>query len=119
MLRDSNAEKWSDHQTNKFFINKSVEALIPLKEGYQGLLKLRVPGSVPARTEKRKFPKSKFCLEQCEEACQDLLKSCIFFGGGLEGCNEKKISNQIYSNSVIKWKRTWNKNEVEMDGETK
>ena len=25
-----------------------------------------------------------------EEACQDLLKSCISFGGILEGCNEKK-----------------------------
>ena len=24
-----------------------------------------------------------------EEACQDLLKSCISFGGILEGCNEK------------------------------
>ena len=65
LLGDSNAEKWSDHQKKKVFINKSVEALIPLKEGYQGLLKLRVLGSVPARTEKRKFPKSKFCLEQC------------------------------------------------------
>ena len=27
----------------KFFINKSIEALIPLKEGYQGLLELHVP----------------------------------------------------------------------------
>ena len=52
-MRDSNAEKWSDHQTNKFFINKSVEALIPLKEGYQGLLKLHVPlGGVPVREGK-------------------------------------------------------------------
>ena len=52
LLGDSNAEKWIDQKKKKVFINKSVEALIPLKEGYQGLLKLRVPGSVPARTEK-------------------------------------------------------------------
>ena len=38
---------------NKFFINKSVEALIPLKEGYQDLLKLHVPlGDVPVRGKK-------------------------------------------------------------------
>ena len=38
---------------NKLFINKSVEALIPLKEGYQGLLKLHVPlGGVPVREGK-------------------------------------------------------------------
>ena len=30
----------------------------------------------------------------CEEACQDLLKSCITFGGGLEGCNEKNMVRQ-------------------------
>ena len=50
MLGDPNAEKWSEHQEKKFFINKSVEVLIPLKEGYQSLLKLHVPlGAVPAR----------------------------------------------------------------------
>ena len=43
MLGDLNAEKQSDHQKKKFFINKSIEALIPLKEGYQGLLELHVP----------------------------------------------------------------------------
>ena len=43
LLGDLNAKKWSDHQKKKFFINKSVEALIPLKEGYQGLLELHVP----------------------------------------------------------------------------
>ena len=38
---------------NKFFINKSVEALIPLKEGYQGLLELHVPlEGIPVRGEK-------------------------------------------------------------------
>ena len=26
----------------------------------------------------------------CEEPCQELLKSCVLFWGGLEGCNEKK-----------------------------
>ena len=33
-------KEWCDHQKKKFFINKSVKALIPLKEGYQGLLNL-------------------------------------------------------------------------------
>ena len=36
-------KKQDDHQNKKFFINKSVKALIPLKEGHQGLLKLHVP----------------------------------------------------------------------------
>ena len=49
-LGDSNTEKLGDHQKKEFFINKSAEALIPLKEWYQGLLKLHVPlGDVPAR----------------------------------------------------------------------
>ena len=43
LLGDLNAEKQSDHQKKKFFINKSIEALIPLMEGYQGLLELHVP----------------------------------------------------------------------------
>ena len=38
-----NAERCGDHQKKKFFINKSAEALVPLKERYQGLLKLHVP----------------------------------------------------------------------------
>ena len=32
LLGDSSVEKWSDHQKKKFFINKSIQALIPLKE---------------------------------------------------------------------------------------
>ena len=39
----SYAEKWGDHQKNKFFIDNSVETLIPFKEEDQGLLKLYVP----------------------------------------------------------------------------
>ena len=39
-------KKQDDHQNKKFFINKSVKALIPLKEGHQGLLKLHVPWGV-------------------------------------------------------------------------
>ena len=37
LFGDSNAER-GDHRKNNFFINDSVEALIPLKEGYQGLV---------------------------------------------------------------------------------
>ena len=42
MLRGSNAEKWGDHRKKNFFINNSVEALIRLKEPYQGLVKLHL-----------------------------------------------------------------------------
>ena len=53
LLGDSNLEKWNDHQNKKFFTNKSIRALIPLKEGYQGLLKLHVPfRDVPVKEEK-------------------------------------------------------------------
>ena len=43
LLGGSNAEKWCDHQKNKFFISHSVEALIKFKEEHQGPLKLYVP----------------------------------------------------------------------------
>ena len=39
----SDAEKWGGHQKNKFFIDVSVETLIPFKQGHQDLLKLHVP----------------------------------------------------------------------------
>ena len=42
LLGGSNLEKWGDHQKKKFFINNSVEALIPFKEEHQNLLKLPV-----------------------------------------------------------------------------
>ena len=42
MLGGSNGEKWGDHQKKKFFLNKSVETLILIKVGHQGLLKLHV-----------------------------------------------------------------------------
>ena len=32
LLGGSNAEKWSDNRKEKFFINGSIEALIPFKE---------------------------------------------------------------------------------------
>ena len=31
-------KKQGDHQNKKLFVNKSVKALVPLKEGHQGLL---------------------------------------------------------------------------------
>ena len=43
LLGDSNTKKQGDHRNKKFFINKSVKALILLKEGHKGLLKLHVP----------------------------------------------------------------------------
>ena len=65
MLEDLNAEKQSDHQKKKFFINKSIEALIPLKEGYQGLLELHVPlGVFHQGGGMGLSPKSKFFLKQ-------------------------------------------------------
>ena len=61
LLGDSNAEKWSDHQKKKLFINKSVEALIPLKEGYQGLLKQGLPWGVFQQGQKNgNFQKGNF-----------------------------------------------------------
>ena len=39
----SDAEKRSNHQNKRFFMNNSVEALIPFNEGYQSLLKVHVP----------------------------------------------------------------------------
>ena len=42
LLGGSNEKKRDDHRNKKFFINKSVKALIPLKEGHQSLLKLHV-----------------------------------------------------------------------------
>ena len=41
--------------------------------------------------------KRAFCLKRkitCEEAFQDLLKSCISFGGGLEGSIKEKMGRQ-------------------------
>ena len=35
--RGSNEEKWGNHRKKNFFINNSVEALIPLKEAHQDL----------------------------------------------------------------------------------
>ena len=65
LLGDSNLEKGSDHQKKKFFINKSIWALILLKKGYQSLLKLHVPfRGVPARGKMRLSPKTRFCLKQ-------------------------------------------------------
>ena len=122
LLGDPNAEKWSEHQEKKFFINKSVEVLIPLKEGYQSLLKLHVPlGAVPARGRgegggweggwvKENSQKGNFVWSReimCEEACQHLLKSFISFGGGLDGCmqwKKKKKMGRQQKEEVLKWK---------------
>ena len=43
LLGGSNVKKCGDHQKMKFFINNSVEAVIPFKEKHQGVLKLHVP----------------------------------------------------------------------------
>ena len=37
------ANKWTDHRQKKFYLNNTVEDLIPFKEEHQGLLKLHVP----------------------------------------------------------------------------
>ena len=39
-------------------------------------------------------PAAKKCKNNCEEAFQDLLKSYVSFGGGLEGSNEEKMGSQ-------------------------
>ena len=52
LLRGATAEKWGDHQKKNFSINDSVEALIPLKEVHQGLLKLHAHlEGIPETTE--------------------------------------------------------------------
>ena len=84
-----NAGKSGDHQKKKFFIYKPLEALIPLKEGYHGLLKLHAgcfskEGANRAISKKITF----------DEACQDLFNSCISFEVGLKGCNEEKGRQQ-------------------------
>ena len=43
LLGCSNTKKRGYHRNKKLFINKSAKALIKLKEGHQGLLKLHVP----------------------------------------------------------------------------
>ena len=66
LLRDSNAE--SGHRKKNLSINHSVEALIQLKEGHQGLLKLHL--------HLRRSGKI-----TCDEAFHDLLKSSTSFEG--------------------------------------
>ena len=51
-MGSTNAKKWSDHQKNKVFIGNPVEALIPVNEEHQGLLKLHVPLGVANVGEK-------------------------------------------------------------------
>ena len=56
----SNAEKWGDYRRKNFFINNSDEALILLKEGHYGLLKMHIHlGGLPVwgknGTPKRHF----------------------------------------------------------------
>ena len=41
-LGSSNVEKWVDHQRKKFFINNSVEALIPFRGTSGPILKMHV-----------------------------------------------------------------------------
>ena len=79
-------------------------ALWLLKQRHQGLLKLHVHlGGVPVRGKNDAKRKSLFeggNLQQrnfvwsrkitCEEAFQDLSKSCVSSGGGLKGSNKEK-----------------------------
>ena len=106
LLGGSNVEKWSDHWKKEFFINDySAEALIPLKEGHQGLLKqhvrlhegINISGGGGAEgfqfgEKMRLSPKTEPCLKWKKnvlEGFEDLFKSCVFFGVGLEGSDEE------------------------------
>ena len=44
-----------------------------------------------SRKEEMLFKMEKY---SCQEAFQDLLKSCLSFGGGLEGPNEEKMGRK-------------------------
>ena len=97
-------KKQGDHWDKKFFINKSVKAWISLKEGHQGLLKLHVPLRGCSSMGEMELQKGDFVWSRkmCEEACQDLLKYCVSFGGGLEffyGKNGKATERQ---RSIVK-----------------
>ena len=98
-LGSSNAEKWFDHQREKFFINNSVEALIPFREEHQGLYwkcmyfwggigRLQFWGKSGTISKKGNFLWNRKIT--CKEASWNLLKSCLSFGGGLEDSNEEK-----------------------------
>ena len=63
LLGSSNTKKQGDHWNKKFFINKSVKALISLKEGHQGLLKLYVPLRGCSCVGGNGAPKRGFCLK--------------------------------------------------------
>ena len=69
-MGDLYVEIWGNYWKKKFFINQKKSWK---KISKQGIL---------------------FEPEICEEACQDLLKSYVMFGGGLEGCNEKMGKQQ-------------------------
>ena len=88
--------KMGDHQRKKFFINNSVEVLIPFNKEHQVLLKLPVSlvwgWGVRVWGENGAISKSGNFLRKgkitCEEASRNLLEFCLSFGEGLEGSNE-------------------------------
>ena len=109
LLGDSNVEKRGDHWKMKFFTNKSIEALSPLKEGHQGLIKLHVPlviGVCSSMGEKQgSLQKGNFVWSgkiMCKEACQGVSKSCVLFEGGLEDSNEKNGEATEGRGSIVK-----------------
>ena len=78
----------------KFLINNAIEALIPFREYYQGLVKQHVSLVVGVPIwEKRGSPKEGIFFEAkkitYEEPFQNLLKSYLFFRGSLESFKVK------------------------------
>ena len=88
------------YKKKMFFINNSVEAVIPFKEEYQGLLKLHLSlrgvsssvGKNRAIFKRRNLLSSRKIMY--EEAFQNLLKSCLYFVGDLNGSNEETMARQ-------------------------
>ena len=61
LMGGSNIEKWGDHRNRNFFMNNSVEALVPLKEGHHVL---EVGGWIPVWQKMGLSPKKEFCLKR-------------------------------------------------------
>lgn len=87
LLGNSNVEKWGDHRKRNFSINNIFEALILLKKAHQGPLKLHL--HLGGFETKRNFVWSR--IIRCEKVFQNLVKSCVSFGGIFDGSNEEKI----------------------------
>ena len=87
-------KKWGDHQKKKIFIliNNAGEAQILYKENHQGLMRLHAhledllmwEKTDPVSKKRNFFWGEKMTYE---EAFQNLLKSCLTFGGSLRSSN--------------------------------